>query len=303
MTARTAYGPSRGVAGERAGAMGADTSYDTLTALNPAHLKALLGQEVVVTLGDASTRTGIVYTVDPVNFSVALLKPRRPLIKGTQVPSTKGHERDEHLCVVPGHAVKGVEVVGGQRAAMECLNSNGASAGWHSRRTINNASSPGTHTTPGDSSGGSRRMSLEFLRSYSNAPSPVQPGQLSRRARISDPGTYERVLDETHGGEMGSIAEGVERGERNAASPSGGPSPPGPSLGWEERRTRVRAALERARVPVHVDAATGAERVPGATALVVMGCAKIVYPFTADAVVCANEIVLARVRELVAGVQ
>ena len=50
-------------------------------------------------------------------------------------------------------------------------------------------------------------MSLEFLRSYSNAPSPVQPGQLSRRARISDPGTYERVLDETHGGEMGSIAE------------------------------------------------------------------------------------------------
>ena len=146
-------------------------------------------------------------------------------------------------------------------------------------------------------------MSLEFLRSYSNAPSPVQPGQLSRRARISDPGTYERVLDETHGGEMGSIAEGVERGERNAASPSGGPSPPGPSLGWEERRTRVRAALERARVPVHVDAATGAERVPGATALVVMGCAKIVYPFTAEAGVGGNEIVLARVRELVAGVQ
>lgn len=39
----------------------------------PTH-QALLGQEVVVTLGDASTRTGIVYTVDPVNFSVALLK-------------------------------------------------------------------------------------------------------------------------------------------------------------------------------------------------------------------------------------
>jgi hypothetical protein len=42
----------------------------------PTH-QALLGQEVVVTLGDASTRTGIVYTVDPVNFSVALLKVRR----------------------------------------------------------------------------------------------------------------------------------------------------------------------------------------------------------------------------------
>ena len=38
--------------------------------------QALLGQEVVVTLGDTSTRTGIVYNVDPVNFSVALLKVR-----------------------------------------------------------------------------------------------------------------------------------------------------------------------------------------------------------------------------------
>ena len=73
--------------------------------------------------------------------------------------------------------------------------------------------------------------------------------------------------------------------------------------GWEERRERVRAMLERARVPVHVSAATGAERVPGAAPLVVMGCAKIVYPFTADAVVCGNEIVLARVRELVSTVQ
>ena len=73
--------------------------------------------------------------------------------------------------------------------------------------------------------------------------------------------------------------------------------------GWEERRERVRAMLERARVPVHVSAATGAERVPGATPLVVMGCARVAYPFTADAVECANEIVLARVRELVSTVQ
>ncbi len=79
-------------------------------------------------------------------------------------------------------------------------------------------------------------MSLEFLRSYSNAPSPVQPGGLSRRARISDPGTYERVLDETGlgGGEMGSIAEGGERGERKAAAVGG--AAPGPAPGWEGRR-------------------------------------------------------------------
>ena len=203
MTARTAYGPSRGVAGERAGAMGADTSYDVRSDrvfvppasipseprrlrrnhstlrhpfdpsahrpapslprardadLAPFHLdrfadadgaqpgasqgdprlhhsrdrpgrtphgaaaagvvspapisrppknkispptagahrrppvplfppthQALLGQEVVVTLGDASTRTGIVYTVDPVNFSVALLK-----VGGTHADRRRG---------------------------------------------------------------------------------------------------------------------------------------------------------------------------------------------------------------------
>ena len=47
-----------------------------LTVSPPLPHQALLGQEVVVTLGDASTRTGIVYNVDPVNFSVALLKVR-----------------------------------------------------------------------------------------------------------------------------------------------------------------------------------------------------------------------------------
>ena len=34
-----------------------------------------------------------------------------------------------------------------------------------------------------------------------------------------------------------------------------------------------------------------------------MGCARVAYPFTADAVECVNEIVLARVRELVSTVQ
>jgi len=76
MGVRTAHGTNPSATSGPSGAMGADTSYETLTALNPAHLKALLGQEVVVTLGDTSTRTGIVYNVDPVNFSVALLKVR-----------------------------------------------------------------------------------------------------------------------------------------------------------------------------------------------------------------------------------
>lgn len=40
------------------------------------YVQGLLGQEVVLTLADGSSRTGTVYTVDPINFSVALLKVR-----------------------------------------------------------------------------------------------------------------------------------------------------------------------------------------------------------------------------------
>ena len=46
--------------------------------LGSAAHQALLGQDVVLTLADGTTRTGTVYTVDPVNFSVALLKVREP---------------------------------------------------------------------------------------------------------------------------------------------------------------------------------------------------------------------------------
>ena len=98
---------------------------------------------------------------------------------------------------------------------------------------------------------------------------------------------------------MGSIAEGSAA----SAADDGVARARSEESGWEERRERVRAMLERARVPVHVSAATGAERVPGAASLVVMGCARVAYPFTADAVECVNEIVLARVRELVSTVQ
>ena len=98
---------------------------------------------------------------------------------------------------------------------------------------------------------------------------------------------------------MGSIAEGSAASAADDGVARAGRE----ESGWEERRERVRAMLERARVPVHVSAATGTERVPGAAPLVVMGCARVAYPFTADAVECVNEIVLARVRELVSTVQ
>jgi len=63
-----------------------------LTVSPPLPHQALLGQEVVVTLGDASTRTGIVYNVDPVNFSVALLKVRT--------------DRPSHKSKLPFHATR-----------------------------------------------------------------------------------------------------------------------------------------------------------------------------------------------------
>ena len=49
---------------------------------------------MIITLGDASTRMGIVYTVDPVNFSVALLKVRpriRPPLRATAASLPNNH--------------------------------------------------------------------------------------------------------------------------------------------------------------------------------------------------------------------
>lgn len=49
---------------------------------------------MIITLGDASTRMGIVYTVDPVNFSVALLKVRpriAPPLRATAASLPNNH--------------------------------------------------------------------------------------------------------------------------------------------------------------------------------------------------------------------
>ena len=48
--------------------------------------QSLLGQEVVITLGDASTRQGTMFNVDPVNLSVALRKVRRCLYRSRPSP-------------------------------------------------------------------------------------------------------------------------------------------------------------------------------------------------------------------------
>ena len=72
-----------------------------------------------------------------------------------------------------------------------------------------------------------------------------------------------------------------------------------------ERDAYVReAGVEAARVPVSEERSAKSGGAPGAhVSLVVMGCARLPFPYTADACECANEIVLSRVRELVASVQ
>ena len=47
-----------------------------LLAFRPSPPQSLRGQDVIITLSDESTRQGTVHNVDPINFTVALLKVR-----------------------------------------------------------------------------------------------------------------------------------------------------------------------------------------------------------------------------------
>ena len=74
------------------------------------------------------------------------------------------------MCVIPGHAVKGVEIAGGQKLALEAL--RGGGAGMLGRNCVGGIGMiPVLHFQPGASAPKPERgMSLEFLRSYSNPP-------------------------------------------------------------------------------------------------------------------------------------
>ena len=75
------------------------------------------------------------------------------------------------MCVIPGHAVKGVEIAGGQKLALEAL--RGGGAGMLGRNCVGGIGMiPVHHFQPGASAPKPERskMSLEFLRSYSNPP-------------------------------------------------------------------------------------------------------------------------------------
>lgn len=104
-----------------------------LKSLNPAHLKALLGQEVLVTLSDGTTRQGTVYSLDPESFTVFLAAEEGAKEHGVDIREDERvvsmDLKSSSCVVVPGHAIRAVEVVGGNALALDALSSNGKN-GW-----------------------------------------------------------------------------------------------------------------------------------------------------------------------------
>lgn len=96
---------------------------NSLNSLNPAHLKGLLGQEVMLTLSNATTRRGVVYSLDPESLTVVLVHPEAAM-------AGVGEPRADECTVVPGHAVQAVEVIGGNAAALDALHANGSQQSW-----------------------------------------------------------------------------------------------------------------------------------------------------------------------------
>lgn len=103
-----------------------------LKSLNPAHLKALLGQEVLVTLSDGTTRQGTVYSLDPESFTVFLAAEKGAKEHGVDIREDERvvsmDLKSSSCVVVPGHAIRAVEVVG-NALALDALSSNGKN-GW-----------------------------------------------------------------------------------------------------------------------------------------------------------------------------
>ena len=209
-----------------------------LKSLNPAHLKALLGQEVLMTLSDGTTRQGTVYSLDPESFTVVLLTgnggakvevDRRDDVLKTMDPNS------EACVVVPGHAVKAVEVVGSNALTLDALSSN--NKGWMN-------------------SCGDRRESADLLRAMS-------------AGRTNSWGLNSKYA-----------------GMAPLLKPSAG-----------KQLENVKQCLRANMVPFQERTA---KEGPGDVELLVLGSLVVSYPYTAEDCACTNEIVLARIRELIA---
>lgn len=184
------------------------------------------------------------------------------------------------MCIIPGHAVKGVEIVGGRAQALDALASGRALRGVGSwapaspSATGCRGSSPVSSSPAREDPRARGGVSLEFLRGYSNPAADVETVGTGARA---------------------GARAGAGVGFVGARTTATGPEPDVVSAAGARRRV-VRDALEAARMPVQEVVASNGT---GETTLLVMGCVRISAPYTSDACECANETVLTRVRALV----
>jgi hypothetical protein len=213
-----------------------------LKSLNPAHLKALLGQEVVMTLSDHTTRQGVVYSLDPESFTVVLAT-------GTLRPEALGGPSADECVVIPGHAVRAVEVMGGNALALDALRGT-SSPGWLLTGAKHGFSAHAQGGAEGDdgrfkamkAAMGSRQNSWGANSTYGGMAALLKPKACEQLECVK------RCLNE-------NMVPFIERASDQGA---------------------------------------------GDVELVVLGSLVVRYPYTADSCACANEIVLARVRELIA---
>jgi len=191
-----------------------------------------------MTLSDGTTRQGKVYSLDPESFTVMLLTGDRGVEVEfeRQQDVLKTMDPNSDACVViPGHAVKAVEVVGSNALTLDALSSN--NKGWMNSCT-------------------DRRESADLLRAMS-------------AGRTNSWGA-----NSTYAG-MAALLK--------------------PSAG--KQLENVKQCLRSNMVPFQERTA---KEGPGDVELLVLGSLIVSYPYTAEDCACSNEIVLARVRELIA---
>jgi hypothetical protein len=219
---------------------------EELKALNPAHLKALLGQEVVMTLGDKSTRQGVVYSLDPESFTVVLASAAKG---GGRNLESSGAGASSECVVIPGHAVRAVEVVGRNALTLDALQ--------------------------GSKSAGAKSVGA------------LLSGLTKTKATAGD-------LEEVKTRAMKTIMGSRQNSWGRESTYAGMAILLKPTV--NEQLECVRRSLHANMVPFEeVENDEGA----GDVELVVLGSLVVRYPYTADSCTCANEIVLARVRELI----
>ena len=185
-----------------------------------------------MTLSDGTTRQGAVYSLDPESFTIVLAT-------GTNARGIDGSLRDDACVIVPGHAVKAVEIVGGNALALDALSKTKP----HGNGWMTSGGEQGDATTKAMKS-----MSASRTNSW---------GANSTYAGMS------ALLKPTAGAQL----------------------------------ERVKQCLRANMVPFME---RPAQQGPGDVELLVLGSLVVSYPYTADSCACPNEIVLVRVRELIA---